>query len=213
MSIGIAKRHGRAAPAKSILRLGPEVNGVVMTAREFDNADFEDSWRYELVNGVLIVTPIPLENETDPNEELGYLLRSYRDNHPLGSALDATLFEQTVRTGQNRRRADRVIWAGLGRLPRRFETPTIIAEFVSAGKRNWIRDYVIKRDEYMAIRVREYWVFDRFRHTLTVFRLQAGRVRKRVFRAEQIYKTDLLPGFELPLARLFALADRWPSED
>ena len=37
--------------------------------------------------------------------------------------------------------------------------------------------------------------------------------RKRVFRAEQIYKTDLLPGFELPLARLFALADRWPSED
>jgi Uma2 family endonuclease len=214
MSIGTAKRRRRSAPANSTLRLGPESNGIVMTAREFDKADdYEDGWRYELVNGVLIVTPIPLENEADPNEELGRWLRNYQEDHPLGSALDATLSERIVRTGQNRRRADRVIWAGLGRLPRRYETPTIIAEFVSAGRRDWLRDYVIKRDEYMAIRVREYWVFDRFRHTLTVFRLQAGRVRKRIFSKEQTYKTDLLPGFELPLARLFALADRWPTED
>ncbi len=213
MSIGTAKRRRRAAPAKSVPCIGPDANGIVMTAREFDTADFEEGWCYELINGVLIVTPIPLENEADPNEELGYWLRNYRDRDPLGSALDATLSERIVRTGQNRRRADRVIWAGLGRLPRRFETPTIIAEFVSARRRDWIRDYVVKRDEYMAIRVREYWVFDRFRHTLTVFRLQAGKVRKRVFSKEQTSKTDLLPGFELPLARLFALADRWTTED
>jgi len=121
--------------------------------------------------------------------------------------------ERIVRTGQNRRRADRLIWVGLGRLPRRYETPAIIAEFVSAGRRNWIRDYETKRDEYLAIGVREYWVIDRFRHTLTVFRLQGGRVRKRIFSIKLTYKTDLLPGFKLPLARLFALADRWPSED
>ena len=213
MSIGTAKRTRAAARKRSILRFGPESNGILLTAREFDMADFEDGWRYELVNGVLIVTPIPLENEADPNEELGHWLRSYRDSHPLGSALDATLSERIVRTGQNRRQADRLIWAGLGRLPRRYEKPAIIAEFVSAGRRNWIRDYETKRDEYLALGVREYWVIDRFRHTLTVFRLQRGKVRKRLFSKEQTYKTDLLPGFELPLARLFALADRWPSEE
>jgi Uma2 family endonuclease len=213
MSIGTTKRRRSAAPPESKLHFGPESNGIQLTPAEFDEADFEDGWRYELINGVLIVTPIPLENEADPNEEMGYWLRYYRDTNPLGSTLDATLAERIVRTGQNRRRADRLIWAGLGRLPRPYETPTIIAEFVSAGRRNWIRDYETKRDEYLAIGVREYWVIDRFRHTLTVFRLWGGRVRKRVYSEDETYKTALLPGFELPLARLFTLADRWTSED
>jgi Uma2 family endonuclease len=192
---------------------GPESNGILMTPREFDRAEFAEGWRYELINGVLIVSPIPLEQERDPNEELGYLLRTYRDTRPQGSSLDATLFEHTVQTLHNRRRADRVIWAGLGRRPRREDTPTIIVEFVSAGKRDWQRDYEAKRDEYLAIGVKEYWVLDRFERTLTGFHLQRGKARKRVVREHQTYKTDLLPGFELPLARLFAPADRWPGEE
>ena len=48
---------------------------------------------------------------------------------------------------------------------------------------------------------------------MTVFYRQRGRVRKRFFRRDEIFKTDLLPGFELPLARLFALADRWPPQE
>jgi Uma2 family endonuclease len=159
------------------------------------------------------VSPPPLDNEVDPNEELSHLLRGYQEQHPQGSALDVTLGEREVRTGPNRRRADRVIWAGLGRLPRRREKPTIIVEFVSEGKRNWKRDYETKRDEYMALGVKEYWVIDRFQHTMTVFSQPGGKTRKRLIRAHQIYKTDILPGFELPLARLFALADRWPAED
>jgi Uma2 family endonuclease len=215
MSTVTAKR-GRSA---ALVRFGPESNGILLTPREFDEADpaeFDECWDYELVNGVLIVSPIPLDNEVDPNEELGHWLRSYKESHPLGSALDATLPERYVRTGpnlQNRRKADRVIWAGLGRLPRPYETPTIVVEFVSAGRRNWLRDYLDKRDEYLAIGVREYWVFDRFRYTLTVFRLQGGKVRKRTFSKGQTYKTKLLPGFELTLAPLFTVANRWPAED
>jgi Uma2 family endonuclease len=184
-----------------------------MTPREFDRAEFVEGWRYELINGVLVASSTPLRNERDPNGELEYLLRVCRDNHPQGAALDATLSEETILTGQNRRRADRAIWAGFGRVPRRGDVPTIIAEFVSAGRRNWLRDYEVKRDEYLAIGVKEYRVFNRFERTLTVFILRRKRPRKRVFRADQQFKTDLLPGFELPLARLFALADRWPSED
>ncbi len=40
---------------------GPEANGILMTPAEFDRAEFEDGWRYELINGVLIVSPIPAE--------------------------------------------------------------------------------------------------------------------------------------------------------
>jgi Uma2 family endonuclease len=120
---------------------------------------------------------------------------------------------QTVRTKKNRRRADRVIWAGLGRRPRKGETPTIAVEFVSEGKRDRERDYQLKRREYLAIDIKEYWIIDRFHRTMTVFARVGGKVKKQVLRANQVYKTDLLPGFELPLARLLAVADLWPGED
>src|SRR5436309_403189 len=146
---------------------GPDSNGILMPPQEFDDADFEAGWRYELINGVLIVTPLPLQNETDPNEELGYLLRQYRDTHPKGQALDYTAAERNVRTGDNRRRADRVVWAGLGRLPRRGETPTIVVEFVSRRKRDQRRDYLVKREEYLGVGLKEYWIIDRFSHSMT----------------------------------------------
>jgi Uma2 family endonuclease len=193
-------------------KFGPGSSGILMPPSEFDQADFVEGWRYELVNGVLIVSPVPSMKENDPNQELGHWLLTYRDQHPKGSALDHTAHEWEVKTRNTRRRADRVIWAGLGRLPRRNETPTIIVEFVSSGKRNRERDYEAKRKEYRAIRVKEYWIIDRFERTLTVFSAMAGKSPK-VIRENQTYKTELLPGFELPLAPLLALADRWPEED
>jgi Uma2 family endonuclease len=63
--------------------------------------------------------------------------------------------------------ADRVIWTGLAQLPTAEEVPSIVAEFVSEGRRNWLRDYEAKRDEYMALDVQQYWVSDRFKDTLT----------------------------------------------
>ena len=151
--------------------LGPEHNGIRMTPDEFDAVvEYDDNYRYELIHEVLVVNPIPLHKERDPNEELGHLLRNYRDNHPQGATLDATLFEEYVRTGDSRRRADRVIWAGLGRIPDpQKDVSTIVVEFVSAGRRNWQRDYIEKRDEYLAIGVTEYWIFDRFERIMTVF--------------------------------------------
>jgi Uma2 family endonuclease len=192
---------------------GPDANGSMITPAEFDAAEFEEGWRYELINGVLIVTPIPLENETDPNEELGRLLRNYAAERPQGTALNATLPERTVKVNDNRRRADRVIWAGLGRRPRRGERPTIIVEFVSRRSRDRRRDYVTKRDEYLSIGVKEYWVIDRFTRTMSVMTRARGKNRVRVVKEEQVYKTDLLPGFELPLARLLALADSWADDE
>lgn len=191
---------------------GPWNAGIHISPREFDRAWFEEGYRYELVDGVLIVLPSPLENERDPNDELGHLLRSYHDNHPQGSALDSTLPEHTIRTGDNRRKADRVVWAGLGRLPKRNEVPTIVVEFVSEGKRNWLRDYETKRDEYLAYGVVEYWIFDRFERSLTVYKRGDRKPRKRVFRESSTYETDLLPGFELSLKGLFKLTTRWSDE-
>jgi Uma2 family endonuclease len=189
------------------LQLGPAAAGTVLAPNEFDAADFEAGYRYELIHGVLVVSPAPLPQERGPNDRLGHWLCSYQENHPDGAALDETLPEHDIDVEGDRRRADRVIWAGLGRQPRPDETPTIVVEFVSAGKRNLIRDYQEKRREFAAIGVREYWVINRFNRTLTVFR--SGE--ESVFGEDEVYTTPLLPGFELPLARLFELASRWDA--
>jgi len=190
-----------------VLRLGPGAAGMVLAPDEFDAAEFEEGYRYELIHGVLVVSPAPLPQERDPNDCLGYWLRFYQENHPRGSSLDKTLPKHDVYVGGDRRRADRVVWAGLGRQPRVDETPTIAIEFVSAGKRNLIRDYEEKRREYASIDVQEYWVLNRFNRTLMVFRADS----RLVFEEDHTYTTPLLPGFELPLAKLFELASGWDA--
>lgn len=191
------------------LRLAPHSSGVSLAPAEFDAAEFEEGWRYELIHGVLVVSPPPLRKERDPNEELGHWLRSYQETHPQGRTLDATFHEETVVTPTERRRADRVIYAGLGRDPHDGEVPTVVVEFVSAGKRNLLRDYEQKRAEYLAIGVREYWIVDRFARCLTVYRLHGSSSIQQVVREGEIYTTRLLPGFELRLDGLLERADRW----
>jgi Uma2 family endonuclease len=191
--------------------IGQDSAGLLMTPEEFDAiVEYDEEYCYELIHGVLVVTPIPLEMESSPNETLGGVLYVYQKSHPLESSLDRTLQERYIHTGPSRRKADRVIWAGLGRMPDpKVDPPTIAVEFVSAGKRNWTRDYVTKRAEYLAIGVVEYWIIDRFRRIMTIHRNSPDGPVEMVVAEGEIYRTGLLPGFELPLSELLDAADAW----
>ena len=193
-------------------KIGFDSAGTRMTPEEFDAIDdWDECYTYELIDGVLVVSPIPSEAESDPNEELGHWLRHHAESHPQGTALDVTMSERYVVTS-NRRRADRVIWAGLGRRPDpKVDPPTIVVEFVSAGKRGRHRDYVEKQAEYLGAGVVEYWVIDCFRRIMKVFQQGLTGPAEVLVAESETYRTDRLPGFELPLARLLAVADRWGS--
>jgi len=198
--------------------LGPRDAGIPMTLDEFDDADFVPGHRYELIHGVLVVTPSPLEEERDSNEELGHWLRSYRDSHPQGGALDLTLPEHNLRTRVSNRRADRAIWTGLGRLPRtrgqvaERETPTIVVEFPSSRAADQRRDYLEKRDEYRDLGVQEYWIIDRFRRLMTVYSWQDDEWTPREIKPGKTYATPHLPGFELSPGRLLGISDRYADQ-
>ena len=191
--------------------LGPESAGMLLTPEEFDAVtDYDDQFRYELIRGVLVVTPIPAEAEAAPNDELGAILRKYRHENPQGGVIDETLPERDIRTSSGRRRADRVIWTGLGRRPDpAVDVPTIAIEFVSASRRDRSRDYVEKRREYQKAGVVEHWIVDRFHRNMTVLRHGSDGTSEFIVREHETYKTLLLPGFELPLVQLLAVADRW----
>lgn len=193
----------------AILKLTPEMAGMRMSPEEFDAVEeWDEDYNYELVEGVLVVVPPVSESERGPNEMLGHLLLQYKEHHPQGSALDLTLPENLLKTPRSRRRADRVLWTDLGRMPNaRKDRPTIAVEFVSAGKRNVQRDYVQKRDEYLLAGLKEYWIIDRFCRRMTVYRREEGEAVEVVIRESEIYTSPLLPGFQLPLAKLLVLAD------
>jgi Uma2 family endonuclease len=195
--------------------LGPRDAGMPMTLDEFEEGDFELGYRYELIHGVLVVTPAPLEEERDANEELGHWLRNYRESHPQGKSLDLTLPEHNLRTRGQNRRCDRAIWAGLGRRPRtrgpvtRRDPPAIVVEFPSARPADQRRGYEEKRIEYRDLDVQEYWIIDRFRRTMSVYAWRGKRWVKRTVAEAETYHTPLLPGFELPLRKLLAISDRY----
>jgi Uma2 family endonuclease len=193
------------------IAVGPELAGIFLTPDEFDAIeDVDRDYRYDLIDNRLIVTPAPLAPVRGANEELAYRLRHYRDSHPQSAAFDATLPEQTVVSRANRRRSDRVIWTGLGRQPKPArDLPSIVVEWVSESKRDWYRDFVEKMHEYRELGIAEYWIFDRFRRTLTVYRGTPEAPEELVVKEGETYSTPLLPGFELSPAHLLAVADRW----
>jgi Uma2 family endonuclease len=55
--------------------------------------------------------------------------------------------------------------------------------------------------------VREYWIVDPETGTLKVFRRTRGRSAERTIKPPQIYKTPLLPGFELSIEAVFKAAE------
>jgi hypothetical protein len=86
----------RAQKTKRI-KLTRSSNGMLMTPQEFGAAiEYDDRFVYELIHGVLIVSPALGVPERDRNDEFGFRLREYQYNHPLGEILDKTIYGQCV---------------------------------------------------------------------------------------------------------------------
>jgi Uma2 family endonuclease len=206
--------HDSVSVVERPARFGPLDNGRLMSMDEFDaltRDDVDERYAYELIHGVFIVSPSAGPMETDPNDQLGFLLRLYDLHHP--GVIDKTVFERDIRTKTCWRRADRVIWIGLGRVPKiKKDVPTIAVEFLSAGTRSRKRDYEEKRQEYLDLGIQEFWLFDRFQKQLTVFHRRGGTDQEQVIPITESYTTPLLPGFELPVGPVLSRAEDWKEE-
>lgn len=194
---------------KTIPRIAPDDNGRLMTPEVFDLIeDYEEGWRYELIQGVLVVNPIPRKPSRGMAVKLMHMLENYGDKFGKDIEFFTVLFEEEIRLPNgNRRRCDVAIWLELGRNPQPDDVPTITVEFVSKRKADVKRDYVDKRADYLEAGISEYWIIDRFQRTMTALKNRRGRWQERRLSEGDKYTTPFLPGFELNIAELFTRAD------
>ena len=69
------------------------------------------------------------------------------------------------------------------------------------------RDYVEKREEYLRVGVREYWILDPSTRELLILSREGDVWDETVFTAGAVYRTHLLPGLEVRLEELLGPAD------
>jgi Uma2 family endonuclease len=82
------------------------------------------------------------------------------------------------------------------------DAPDLVVEVLSPGTRR--RDRTLKSKRYALFGVREMWIADPDRKTIEVFvNSGEGFRRDAIYVREDVLQSPLLPGLEIPLARVF----------
>jgi Uma2 family endonuclease len=203
---------GEATP-KPRPTVGPEHHGLPMAYEEFIEADFQDGWLYELARGIVIVTEVPGIHHGRTVLRFARLFFSYELAHPGVIDYQAGGGECRLRfpnMKSDRHPAQAVYLGPDPKGPRLWERwmPDIAVEVVS--ERGESRDYVEKREEYLAAGIREYWILDLKLRRMMVLLNRDGAWQQLLFGENDTYRTDLLPGLE---ARVGELLGPPPPED
>ena len=167
----------------------------------------DDGKRHELIDGEHYVTPSPNTRHQTIAGTLYFLIRAYLEGHRIGRVFsapyDVVLSQFDVVEPDilylSHARAAAVI------TPQHVQgVPELVVEITSPGTR--ARDETIKRHLYERAGVTEYWVVDPDTDVVRVYR-RAGESFERPIElsreAGDTLTTELLPGLDLPLARIF----------
>ena len=186
--------------------IGPARHGTPLTLDEFINAHFEPGWRYELARGTLEVTEIPCLDHGRTVSRLVRLFVLYAESNPGVINYQASGSDCRLRLPgmQSDRHPDQALYLDPppgGNRPWTAWIPHLVAEVLSEGGEH--RDLVEKREEYLRVGVREYWILDPKARAFIVLR-RAGDVWSDASpAADAQYRTPLLPGLVVCVDDLF----------
>ena len=161
------------------------LQGLRMTADEFlDRPD--DGYRYELVEGVVVMPPSPRMRHQAVTMEIIRQLNVFLTRHPIGQLLAETDMH-------------------LGRATASSAPPALAVEVVSQGSRRY--DRITKKADYERFGVLEYWLMDPERDAMTFWRLRAGRYVE-IEPEGKRFASEAIPGFVLDLAKVRKIFSR-----
>lgn len=192
----------------TMLRLVPADHGRPMTLDEFLEADHEEGWHYELIEGSLYVSPManPPQDWTE-----GYVydqLRNYSQKRPdvinhvtrkcrifVPSPKGVTAPEPDIGAYCDYPNAPPQSW--------REVSPVLVVEVFDSNAEKDLQRNVELYEQVESIQ--EYWVFDLrsdpVNPVMHVFRRENDTWVKSEHSADDVYETDLLPGMQLPVSK------------
>jgi Uma2 family endonuclease len=192
------------------IKLTPADHGRHMSLADFEFAEVQEGRIYELSRGVIVVSDVPNPRHLMQVNEIRFQFSGYWVLHrdKLNTIAAGSECKIPVEGLESERHpdiaiyktpppaADREVW--------RQWIPEIVIEIVSPDSEE--RDYVDKREEYLAFGVQEYWVVDAAREEVLILKRTSGRWKERILRPSEKYRTRLLPKFEFDCAAVFAAA-------
>jgi Uma2 family endonuclease len=171
----------------------------------------DDGKRHELIDGEHYVTPSPNTRHQTIALNLTGLMWSFLQAHPIGRLFFAPFDIVFSRSDvvepdllyMSNERAREI-------LTEKHVTgaPELLIEISSKGTRK--RDETLKRSLYERSGVAEYWTVDPDVNAVRVHRLLAGKYQHVVeltLEHGDVLTTPILPGLELPLAKIFERAE------
>ena len=172
----------------------------------------ETKQRCEVVDGVLVMPPGPLGEHLWVAGEILAALRPFVRDRGLGIALSAPYDVVIQREPLRVRQPDVLVvnaeLTGIGRpadlVGRRFleSPPLLVVEVLSPS--NTRRDVAERLADYRSIGVPECWLVNFPARTVEVLRLSRDAVTVLgVYGMGDVLRSEVLPGFELPIADLF----------
>lgn len=187
----------------AMLKLGPEDHGRRISSEEYANAEFQEPWSFERVDGRLIAVAPAGEEHALCAEPWRDRLVLYKLQHP--GVIYLVISEAWLRVdGSTDRIGDIGVYLQTEeprpKVPDRV--PDLMFEIVSPDRRSRSRDYVDKRADYHRFGVREYVIIDRFNGNVTVLQHAPEGYREQILRTPETYTTPLLPGLAIPLAEV-----------
>ena len=158
-----------------------------------------DGFRYELIDGVVCMSPSASFTHQLIAAEIVIQIGAYLINNPIG----VVTMEVDVRLADDRVYRPDVVYINSEKAARCdvhvTESPDLIVEVISADSR--VDDTETKRGRYEEAGVGEYWLIDPTREELTFLRLVAGRYVEMPSTTAG-YESSALPGFTLDVARI-----------
>jgi len=188
-----------------------QVRAATPTAVKLTYDDFvhfpDDGKRHELIGGEHYVTPSPNTRHQRISGNLFLLIRSWLEDYPIGQVFYAPydvvfsafdVVEPDLLYLSNERAAQVLT-------PLHAKgVPELVIEIRSKGTRK--RDDTIKRRLYERAGVSEYWIVYPLIDAIRFYRREDerfGRTLEMSREAGDVLTTPLLPGLDLPLARVF----------
>jgi Uma2 family endonuclease len=187
------------------IRIGPADHGRPLTLEEFMEAEVEEGYRYELARGVLEATEVPNDQHGNVVCNLYRAVARFDEKNPrmirrFGGGAEFRIWLPGMITGRNPDLG--VVLRGAPRDRRGRRIPSLVGEVISAGSID--RDYRIKRLEYLAYGILEYWIVDPLQRQVTVLTRDGDTWNERTFRDRQIIVSLILPGLETTVAQLWS---------